>query len=220
MNTAPSSASSAAASEVGRRRIIYSERAKEELWLLERLRHRTVKQQKTHGMTRNPNGEAREAFHSCCSVVQSVPSSSWSFLSLPSFSLPKILCTFSASTERMPLSPRNEQKARFLSSYPLLFLPPFPPSSSGRRFPVSGAASTDRPTEVKPMPMNEVEGALVFSKEAANEKTSHSHRTTVKIDGMSKGQRFRLLLLLLLFLLLAARTMSLSSTDLAEKRSR
>ena len=36
VNTAPSSASSAAASEVGRRRIIYSERAKEELWLLER----------------------------------------------------------------------------------------------------------------------------------------------------------------------------------------
>ena len=85
------------------RRIIYSERAKEELWLLGRASKRAAAKTqnsraskqatvpKTHGMTCNLNNGVNEAF---LPTVRSVQSSSLSWSFVLSLSLPKILGTF------------------------------------------------------------------------------------------------------------------------------
>ena len=91
-----------------RRWIIYSERAKEELWLRGRASGRATK-------TQNSKAATQDAWHDMQSGQRSLPSSLFLArtlsLSLSSLPILKILCTFSASKERMPchsLPPKKE----------------------------------------------------------------------------------------------------------------
>ena len=142
------------------RRIIYSERAKEELWLLV-LRHRTVRRGKTHGMTRNlkPSVRSRCSFSSF-------------FIPFPKI----LLYTFSSSTDTLcePLC-GTSKKLRFLS---LSLSLPFPATAAVVRWsPVPGAAPLRCRGETK---ASAGQGALAFSTKLPPDRNYSRNRRRLK----------------------------------------
>ena len=140
------------------RRIIYSERAKEELWLLV-LRHRTVRRGKTHGMTRNlkPSVRSRCSFSSF-------------FIPFPKI----LLYTFSSSTDTLSLSAERAKNFDFSLSLSL----PFPATAAVVRWsPVPGAAPLRCRGETK---ASAGQGALAFSTKLPPDRNYSRNRRRLK----------------------------------------